>query len=184
MTSIWHYSRKWRSVVSRGRYLQYYFPKQVVVILQGIPGIGKNAIADNLVENFGKRVYVLDQDRYAHLGRKPASKKCREVFNDMLYSDEYDIIILARNNATSFQYTSYLDMAQDALWKTVVSAQGGRFDPMEELVAVCSESVLMRENHPTVNGTPNERLKIVALFAGSSSLKPQGYHPRFILWRP
>ena len=143
------------------------FQNKLVVILQGIPGIGKNAIADNLVENLGKRVYVLDQDRYAHLGRKPASKKGREVFNDTLYSDEYDIIILARNNATSFQYTSYLDMAQDALWKTVV-VRPNEVDTTrwEELIAVCSEGVLTRENHPTLNGTPNERLKIVALFAG------------------
>ena len=45
------------------------FQNKLVLFLQGIPGIGKNVIEDNLVENLGKRVYVLDQDRYTHLGR-------------------------------------------------------------------------------------------------------------------
>ena len=106
------------------------FQNKLVVILQGIPGIGKNAIADNLVENFGKRVYVLDQDRYAHLGRKPASKKCREVFNDMLYSDEYDIIILVEQHHIIPVHIVFGYGTGCSMEDSCHPPKGGRFDPM------------------------------------------------------
>lgn len=142
------------------------FENKLVVILQGIPGIGKNAIADYLAKILRKRVSVLDQDRYAHLGKKVASQKCRDVFKELLGSGDYDVIILARNNAITFQYTTYLDMAQDALWKTVVvRPEEVDTSHRDELIAVCIQSVLERDDHPTMNGTPEKRLEIVSLFS-------------------
>ena len=148
----------------------------LAVILQGIPGIGKNTVADWVAQNLtGLRVIVLDQDTFtSKVGRKKAGKACLNEWKMLINTGDYDVVILARNNAAPCQYNTYADVANEALWKTIVVRPEELDTRFNEQVAVCIESVMTRSEHPTMgNCTPEKKMEILAMFANWVTQQPR-----------
>jgi hypothetical protein len=81
--------------------------RKLLVLMQGIPGIGKTFLAPHIVSALSpKKAVWLEQDQFsgANAG-KDCLEKCTEY---MKGEDAFDVVVLTRNNAELDQYEKYL----------------------------------------------------------------------------
>ena len=142
------------------------FQNRLLVVLQGIPGLGKSVLAE-WIKNHSWLCETLEQDTYN--GNRDA---CLQALVKMLASPA-QVIILARNNAQPRQYCKFIQAANEAGWKTLAVTpkellRGGN---MDQLLSVCVEAVKTRTGHATFDKLSMEsRVKTVRSFR--SQFKP------------
>eukprot|EP00479_Gromia_sphaerica_P002299 TRINITY_DN12743_c0_g1_i1.p1 TRINITY_DN12743_c0_g1~~TRINITY_DN12743_c0_g1_i1.p1 ORF type:complete len:148 (+),score=12.03 TRINITY_DN12743_c0_g1_i1:396-839(+) len=92
----------------------------VLVIMQGIPGIGKSTQTRTLVDELTKRGISsvgLEQDPfYAKFGRLKSGKMCLQEFKNYVYGGKHKVVFLLRNNALYSQFQLYADHAIQNDW--------------------------------------------------------------------
>jgi len=141
------------------------FTENIVVFMQGVPGLGKNTISrpvETLLREVSVNCISIDQDSFISMYGKNAGKACLKKFNEFLACKQYKVILVLRNNAEPKQYNTYVSNAMSAGWKTLILKVA---DPLEAtLFNVCAESVLLRSGHVFDSMVKEERVRILACF--------------------
>lgn len=137
------------------------YQSRLLVVLQGIPGLGKTVLAKWMKEH-AWLCDTLEQDTFNGNGGA-----CLKALGEMLASDAR-VIILARNNAKPYQYAKYIRAATDAGWKTLAVTPSELMETgaaQDSLITICEEAVKTRTGHLTFDKLkPADRVKIVRSF--------------------
>jgi hypothetical protein len=138
------------------------YSDRLLVVMQGIPGIGKSTLAELVTRKYGHKCVTIEQDQF-----DGNTKLCQAKLKEYL-ADDYEVIILSRNNANESQVKRYILLASEANWKVLVitpSELSTRPEMRHRLVEICEETVLERTGHPTFDKLKKEdRKKIVHSF--------------------
>jgi hypothetical protein len=160
------------------------YDTRLVVILQGIPGLGKSLLASHLVESFSNIVISIEQDSFNGNGQK-----CQKAFKKLLENPQYKIIILARNNENIKQYARYTELADSYNCKVLaIYPEEMRIEDhnRETLKQICIQSVKERKGHSTFDIIPMEkRGNIVCSFYNQfkiASISHNVHFKRSISW--
>jgi len=141
---------------------------RLVIIMQGIPGLGKNAVAEIVEQISSVKIVSLDQDSFVKKYDKTAGAQCFKVFNSLLTEMESGVIMLLRNNADTSQYGKYVDSAHDNNWNTIIVTVADIFKSDSHLTAlfnVCADAVVTREHHPSFDKlSRDKRLQVIISF--------------------
>ena len=129
----------------------------LVILPQGIPGIGKSMLAKRMVEMMNERgipSYQIAQDDFAD--KKNSGQECFDHVADLLSSSSYRLIVLARNNSSLRQYQKYLSLERSNLCKISFISPielAIHHTRREEALLMCIASVIHRkitnDPHPT-----------------------------------
>lgn len=162
-------------------------PNRLLVVMQGIPGIGKNTVGEAAATqlNRGRRpddpvATTLDQDRFLvepyKLPQRRTGPRCLEELEGLMTDPSYaslQYIFLMRNNANPSQYSAYTRLARDCGWKTLAVTPTELLKPngpeSDALVKICTEAVASRTDHPmnVLTPDPKSRQQVVDFFRGS-----------------
>lgn len=129
----------------------------LLVLTQGVPGIGKSYLARKLAERLNAEGItckdVAQDDFVAQVGLKNSGKACRQYLQEELAKRTYQVIILARNNADQQQYRDFVGW-DEQLCRAVFICPEELSTRLEEAIFISVASVLYRQesgtdNHPT-----------------------------------
>lgn len=156
-------------------------PKNALLVLfQGYPGLGKNYLAERLkceLEKHNISSTVIDQDRFFHSSN--ASQACFDEVQRLVFGGNYDVVLLARNNANKKQYSKYLNFPKYMF----IAPRETQTNP-HALVAMCASSVLQRKNsgeeHITNTMYDGELMGLPFKFAIDYSTFPLAYQYNFL----
>ena len=162
--------------------------ERILVVLQGIPGLGKNTVGELAVAEMNRNptyhpglvpgqspdsvppvAACLDQDRFARAGYPPrqTGAMCRAELERLLVQPHLAYLFLMRNNANPDQYKSYVRLARDYGWKTLGVVPREMTTPaVDRLVQICHQAVTDRTDHPMNQSLPepSERCGVVDWF--------------------
>lgn len=149
-------------------------PRGVLVVFQGIPGIGKTTITNCLVEEMKSRginAVGLEQDPFFEkYGQKKSGPMCLKAFEDYVKGDQYNVVFLQRNNANVGQFKNYAQVAKDGDWLVHVISPRALKSSIH-LPLICLYSVYERagrKDHPTFKNLDlGLQLKITMSFHGA-----------------
>lgn len=156
----------------------------LLILMQGIPGIGKSYLAKKLSEtlnNNGFRSRDIAQDDFvAEHTLKKSGAACLNYIRGALIRREFKCIILARNNSNIQQYRSYLDLDSEGICRVVFISpkelDGGR---IKEAVLLSVAGVLYRQNsdesHPTDDMETCALASLPLKFFGSFNIHPSAF---------
>ena len=149
----------------------------LLVLMQGIPGIGKSLFAIHISQALSRRgiqAMQTAQDDFNHLGKK-AGKACQEFVEQSLLSQEYSVVFLARNNSNISQFRAYLDLDQQGICKLLFLCPKDLIERPAEAVYASMASVLHRkaskESHPTNSLDDTELATLPLKFFGELDTK-------------
>ncbi len=155
--------------------------KKILVIFQGIPGLGKTTIARYLVEKMDEDWTSLEQDSFTGSN---TGKQCLKRLEELLTDDKYTTILLSRNNANVKQYHQYASLATELGWKTLVLTPqelNSTPDAKKYLLEVCRHTVLERTGHASFDILDaKKRLSIVSMFLGQFKSAAQNETIHFV----
>ena len=156
----------------------------LLILLQGIPGIGKSYLAKKLSEKLNNEGIstkdVAQDDFVADVGLKNSGKACQKYIRDTLIKKEYDCIILARNNANAQQYSNYVDFDSDGLCRVLFICPKELSTRLEEAVLMSVASVLYRQSnsnelHPTDDMEKQALASLPLKFFGAMKIHPSAF---------
>jgi len=133
--------------------------RRVLVIFQGIPGLGKTTIAHATCGSSHDRI-VLEQDQFT--GRN-AGKDCLRECDRLMGDETVKAILLSRNNSNLGQVSSYIDLAEDHNWQTLVITPSEMIESehtRQLLKKTCTTSILNRTGHK-FDGMSDSRRKMI-----------------------
>ena len=133
---------------------------KLLVIIQGIPGLGKNTIGEKVASG-NKNWISIDQDSFK--GKK-AGELCLKFFKDALKKDKYDVVLLLRNNSNMSHYGKYALFAKEMYWKTLVLYPTEIISKPNDLILVCMDTVVHRLKHVFDKLDKNKRMALVIAF--------------------
>ena len=133
---------------------------KLLVIVQGVPGLGKNSIGEK-VASMNPKWKSIDQDSFK--GKK-SGEMCFRAFKKLLTTDGVDVILLLRNNSNMSQYGKYALFAKENQWKTLALYPNEILTRQTDLILVCMNTVLGRVNHVFDKLERNLRVKLVLAF--------------------
>lgn len=138
----------------------------MLVLPQGIPGIGKNYVYERLAARLrderGLNVVVVTQDDFiADHGAVRSSDACFKRVMELVFgSEQCDVVILARNNACKQQYRKYADATPGRHIFIAPTECVTRSTKL--LLPVCVASVMHRKKDATVKH-PTDTMEYVDL---------------------
>lgn len=154
----------------------------LLVMFQGIPGLGKNYLGDQLKERLrqeGIQCEVVAQDDFSHLGTQKSGQVCFDYVQKRIYSGEIDVLFLARNNSNRKQYKRYLNFP-----RYLFLAPSEMATKKHELLALGIAAVLERKNtgqmHPTDELSDLTLASLPFRFGTDFSYFPQAYRIDFL----
>lgn len=125
----------------------------LLVMLQGIPGLGKSASAQLCVDLLNEKQIPSIQVAQDDFSGNNSGKLCLEHVKNLLIEKKHQVVILARNNASIDQYRKYLSLETDGLCKFLFIAPKEYQTRQEAFVYMCIVSVIYRkfsdDSHPT-----------------------------------
>ena len=139
---------------------QYISKNKLLVIVQGIPGLGKNSIGE-AVASLNPKWVSIDQDSFK--GKK-AGELCFKRFKSLITSDAYDVVLLLRNNSNMSHYGKYALFAKEQHWKTVALYPKEIISNPAKLIATCMNTVVHRTSHVFDKLDNATRIKLVLVF--------------------
>ena len=150
--------------------LSQVYQKRLLVLFQGIPGIGKTTLAE-WIKQHSWACETLEQDTF-----KGNSAACLGALSKMLAGDAR-VILLARNNGNIKEYSKYIRAACEAGWKTLVVTPSELTDDVApnhkgELLKICEESVKTRTGHLTITDDIKPESKVRIVRSRLSKFKP------------
>ena len=149
-----------RGVPFRSEYQTVPLEERILVLVQGLPGLGKTAVGDYIT---GFRptpgVATLEQDRF-----NGNTEKCQAALREQLADPQLHTIFLMRNNANVKQYAAYASLAKRANWRVLAVMPSELTDGRDSqaaghLFTVCQETILTRKGHPGFDALPPSRRK-------------------------
>lgn len=146
-----------------GKRLEINYQEKILVLFQGVPGLGKTTLANNLIKTLGETSVCLEQDQF-----KGDKNKCLQCLKKLLSNPKINIILLSRNNSNIRQYKSFIDLVNHFSCKVlaIYPYEWSNIDSKKKLIEICQESVKVRTGHPTFDSLKiNERQKIVTSFS-------------------
>lgn len=147
---------------------------RLVVIVQGIPGIGKNTVALEVAKRLSLPTFLIDQDSFVRKYGKSAGAECLKVYEAYLLKATSGVVMVLRNNADVSQYGKYVDAARMAGWKTLIIEATDVFCHPALLFNVCSNTVLERACHPSFDKLPDaKKIQVVISFLSILSTAPR-----------
>ena len=155
----------------------------LLVLMQGIPGIGKSYLGSKLSERLNaagiKCVHVAQDDFVPKFGLKNSGKACQDFVRSSLIDPENRIVILARNNANLQQYQDYLAMDGEGLCRAVFICPRELSSRVQEAAFLCVAGVLHRkvakEDHPTNDMEDCNLASLPLKFFGSLKVHPSAF---------
>ena len=162
----------------------------LLILLQGIPGIGKSTIAKRLAERLNElKISTLDiaQDDFAHLGQKNSGKACLDFIRNALKDKKYKCILLARNNANLQQYSQYVALdSTEGLCKATFLVPDELITRLNDVLYVSLAAIIHRkitgDNHPTSTMAVDALASLPLKFFGSLQAHKDAF--RFRVLRP
>ena len=139
---------------------QFMMKDKLLVIVQGVPGLGKNSIGEEVAKKNTKWTSI-DQDSFK--GKK-SGEMCFKHFKKILTGNEFDVILLLRNNSNMSHYGKYALFAKENLWKTVALYPNEIITRPTELILICMATVINRMNHVFDKLDNSLRVKLVLAF--------------------
>jgi hypothetical protein len=145
------------------------FPQaeKLVVIVQGIPGLGKTTVGNLASDQLGEESVTLEQDTYWQYKTR-AKAKCLEQMELYLADPRLSYVWILRNNSQVNQYRDFVRLARDYGWKVLVLVPRELAYPnaaREILLRVCRDTVTTRTGHISFDSLPTEkRIAIVNSF--------------------
>lgn len=139
--------------------------RRLVVIVQGVPGIGKNTVALEVVKKITDiPVYLIDQDSFVKKHGKSAGAECFKTYEVQLLT-QTGIIMVLRNNADVSQYGKYVEAAGLTGWKTLLIEAADVYTDPALLFNVCANAVLERACHPSFDKlSDSKKVQVVISF--------------------
>lgn len=126
---------------------------RVVLLLQGVPGIGKTTILP-LVEDKLKMKGIQcitvckDNFRKGH-SKAQAERAAKDAFEDLLEEEIYDVIILDSNHTQHHNFRDYVEIARKENYKVLVCFPSEvESDLILHLIPVVLQSAEKRRGHP------------------------------------
>ena len=143
----------------------------LLLLPQGIPGIGKSllsqAICDQLNSEGIESIQVAQDD---FVSNSNPGKACFDHVSNLLKSKKYKLVILARNNANTQQYSRYLQLESSNLCKMAFITPKELQTRQNEVILMCAASVVHRklnnEDHPTTKMAVNDLASLPLKFMG------------------
>ena len=145
------------------------FPQadKLVIIMQGIPGLGKTKLGNLASEQLGEGSVTLEQDTYWSY-KSRAKTKCLEQMELHLSDPKLSYIWLLRNNSQYNQYRDFVRIAREYGWKVLVLLPHELAYPnaaRDVLLQVCRDAVTTRTGHVSFDSlSPDKRRGIVDSF--------------------
>lgn len=145
------------------------FPQseRLLIIVQGIPGLGKTEVGNLASNSLGDKSVTLEQDTFWKYKSK-AKSKCLEQMESYLCDTKLQYIWLLRNNANHNQYRDFIRLAKDFGWKVLIMMPRELAYPNSAggiLLKVCHEAVIERVGHVSFDAvSPQKRHNIVDSF--------------------
>ena len=137
---------------------------KLVIMPQGIPGLGKNTCCEAAIRMLGPQAIGIDQDQFN--GNK---KRCLQKFIEHLNNPQLKYIFVMRNNSVPPEYRGFISLSHKHRWKVLMLTPSEfsirRDDFSEPLLEICCESVKAdRGDHPFSKLTEAKRISIVRRF--------------------
>jgi hypothetical protein len=172
----------------------------LLVVMQGVPGLGKSALAVEAVRRLaeaGVTAAQAAQDDFVHLGRKKSGAACLAHITDLLEAGSTAVVLLARNNANKMQYQQYQLLNQEGVCRMAflapeelqglgaVSSADAITPEMYKLMYMCVASVLHRkasgaDKHPTDELTRGKLANLPFAFLKMYEPHPAAITVRFV----
>jgi len=160
----------------------------LLVLLQGIPGVGKSFLGKGLTQALNQAGYpCLDiaQDDFTNShGAQNSGKACLAFVRNSLLSGNYRCIILARNNGNAQQYSNYVALESEEICKVCFIHPAELVERIPEVVYLSMAGLLYRkqsgENHPTSTMSDCDLASLAGKFFGSINIHPSGFSVKLL----
>lgn len=161
----------------------------LLVLMQGIPGIGKTSLAkeaEKSLNSKGTECLQISQDDFAHLGQKNSGQACFDFVEKILLEKNHRIMILARNNSNRQQYDKYLKLDFEGICRLAMVAPLELTDkkllPIVTFMCICStiHRKYSQEGHPIDENDEATLSNIVLSFLGELKISPSALKVRYL----
>jgi len=145
--------------------------QKLVVLWQGMPGLGKNYIGERVSDMLCRNGIIsqwMDQDSFVKDHGNKAGAVALKHFSDLLGDPFNEVVMVLRNNADESQYRKYINTAKEFDWQIMMLYPSEIVDTTDRarLVATCMSAVINRTDHPTFDTiTKAKRAMLVTAFA-------------------